>query len=295
LIDFQWRQPDVVVVGAKGMLGSKVARRMAPRAVGLTSGDLDIRDAKTVLATLERLGPAVVINAAAYTDVDACETNAQHATEVNAQGPANLAAACRELGAKLVQISTDFVFDGKSRRPYHPDDPVNPLSAYGRSKAAGEKAVRESGCDHLIVRTSWLFGTGGKNFVDSILRRAESGEPLRVVHDQVGRPTYADDLADAVARLIDCEAVGVVHFANAGQCSWYEFAGAIVHAAGHSTPVEPIRSEDLNRPAQRPAYSVLDCSDYTRLTGSHPRSWQSALQDYLEARLHCCKPDASLP
>jgi len=267
------------------MLGSKLVKRMGSRAVALTSADLDIRDSKNVLATLERLGPAVVINAAAYTDVDGCESHEQHAMEVNGQGAAHLGAACRELGARLVHISTDFVFDGKSRRPYHPDDPVNPISAYGRSKAAGEKAVRETACNYLIVRTSWLFGTGGKNFVDSILRRAESGEPLRVVNDQVGRPTYADDLADAVARLIDCEAAGIVHFANAGQCSWFEFAEAIVHAAGHSTPVEPIRSEDLNRPAKRPAYSVLDCSDYIRLTGRHPRSWQSALQDYLEARL----------
>lgn len=273
------------MAGAGGMLGGKIVQRLAPRVAPFSSGDMDIRNLEAVFRTLEQASPAVVINAAAYTDVDGCEANEKHAMQVNAVGPTNLALACRELGAKLVQISTDFVFDGKGRRPYHPDDPANPISAYGRSKAAGELAIRESGCQYLIVRTSWLFGTGGKNFVDAILRRAEGGEPLRVVNDQVGRPTYADDLADALAHLIDCEAESTVHFANAGQCSWYEFAGAILDAAGCVAPVEPIRSEELNRPARRPAYSVLNCSGYTRLTGHHPRPWQSALQDYLQARL----------
>jgi dTDP-4-dehydrorhamnose reductase len=263
------------------MLGAKLVLRLGERAIPLHSADLDIRDRQAVMEVLNWLSPSYVVNGAAYTDVDACETNEQHAIDVNGRGPEHLAAACRRLGAAIVHVSTDFVFDGSNRRPYLPDDRPNPVSAYGRSKLYGETAVRSAGCQSLIVRTSWLFGAGGKNFVDEILKRAAAGEPLRVVSDQVGRPTLADDLADAIIRLIDCEARGIVHFANAGHCSWYEFAEAIVHAASYTNPVKPICTAELARPARRPAYSVLDCSDYTRITGQRPRPWQSALHDYL--------------
>jgi dTDP-4-dehydrorhamnose reductase len=282
---------NAVVVGATGMLGRAVLRRLRQdpqpiysRILPFGSRDLDIRDAAAVHAAIRTIRPSLVINCAGYTDVDAAESHAAEAMAVNALGAAHLAQACAQGGAILVHISTDFVFDGQLRRPYRCGDLGRPLSAYGFSKWEGELAVREAGCRHLIVRTSWLFGRGGRNFVDTILDRALSGERLRVVNDQVGRPTFTEDLAGGILRLLLARREGTYHFANNGRCSWFEFAEAVLEEAGIAAVVEPIRSADLRRPAKRPAYSVLDLSSYIEATGDTPPSWRHALSRYMLGR-----------
>jgi len=248
---------------------------------------LEVSDEAAVRVAIEEAQPDVVIHCAAYTDVDVCETQVDLAMRVNGLAPGYLAAASKRAGALLVHISTDFVFDGRAVTPYLPDGAPNPLSVYGRSKLAGETAILESGCRFLIVRTSWLFGLHGRNFVKAILKKAAAGEPLRVVADQRGRPTYTVDLADGLIRLLAASAQGIFHVANSGECTWHEFAVEIVRAAGHSTPVAAITSAELNRPAQRPAYSVLDLTSYEEATGHRPPDWRDALRRYLaEERLH---------
>lgn len=283
----------VLLLGARGMLGRALAEQLAARVSAgsvesLTAWDiqdLDICAADAVERAVGRLAPDVVINCAAYTDVDGCEANEATALAVNGTAAGHVARACASAGALCVHIGTDFVFDGAQRQPYRPDAPAHPLSAYGRSKLAGEQAVTEAGGEHLLVRTSWLFGRNGRNFVEAILARAEKGEALRVVDDQVGRPTLADDLAGGLLRLIDAGARGTFHYANRGACSWHAFAERIVAAAGRAVPVAKITSGELNRPARRPAYSVLDTSDYERVTGDVPAPWEDALQRYLAARV----------
>ena len=287
----QWTDKPILLTGTAGMLGCELVSALRRRMGDAASGqlfcfdlDLDICDAASVSAKLVELQPKTVINAAAYTDVDGCETAEEQAMAVNATGAGNLAHACRDLGATLVHFSTDFVFDGTSQTPYRPDDKANPLSVYGKSKWAGERAIRDAGCAHVMIRTSWLFGPHGKNFVEAILARARQGDPLSVVTDQVGCPTLASDLAAAVVRLLDVGATGTVHCCNAESCSWHEFAVEIVRQAGIDVPVAPITSDALDRPAPRPAYSVLDTTGYTTVTGEPMRSWRDALRDYLVPR-----------
>lgn len=266
------------------VLQDRLAGRGA-RLIHLRREQLDVTDREAVLSRINQEQPTTVLNCAAYTDVDGCETNGDRAEAVNAAGAGHLAEGCRVAGSLLVHYSTDFVFDGMSRTPYRPDDQCQPLSAYGRSKLHGEIAIRESGCRYLIVRTSWLYGPCGRNFVEAILGRVRAGGPLRVVNDQTGRPSYTADLADATWRLLDAGAGGVVHFANSGECSWHEFAREIVRISGCDLPVEPISSAELGRPARRPAYSVLDLADYERWTGHVSRHWKLALAEYLRMRI----------
>ncbi len=252
---------------------------------GFDLPELDICDGTAVRRVLEDHQAGVVINAAAYTDVDGCETNQALAQDVNGKAPEVVAEACAEVGAKMVHFSTDFVFDGRGRRPYLPDDQANPLSVYGQTKWAGEKAVRSAGGQSLVVRTSWLFGLQGRNFVEAILAKAEAGQPLSVVDDQIGAPTLASDLAEAVIRLLDTSAEGTVHFTNSGACSWYDFACEIVANADLDAAISRTTSEAFARPAHRPAYSVLDTSRYTELTNHTPQPWRDALRRYMDARL----------
>jgi len=286
-----WAGGCTLVLGAAGMLGRELVHLLHKRAeesggrvVSWDLADLDIRDRSAVYGTIGNLRPGVVVNAAAYTDVDGCETDVSGAMAVNAQGPGHLAQACDPVGAMLVHFGTDFVFDGSLERAYRPDDVANPLSVYGRSKWEGEQAIRAASCRHLIVRSSWMFGPRGRNFVEAILAQAGAAKPLRVVNDQVGSPTLAADLADAVIRLLDAGEQGTFHFANSGQCSWFEFAGEILEQAGMDRDVEPITSEQLHRPARRPAYSALDTSKYAEATGTRPVCWQDALRRYLNGR-----------
>ena len=287
----------VAVVGAAGQLGCELLRPQrtcgpTPRVVhGLDIDQVDITRYESVTAMFERLRPGLVINAAAYTDVDGCESQVEQAFAVNATGPQHLARACREYGARLVHVSTDYVFDGRKHSPYLPEDPVNPQSVYGKSKAEGEQRVRQTLADHVIVRTSWLFGAGGRNFVKTILQAATERPELHVVTDQVGCPTYAKDLAAALLALGLSDRTGTYHFCNAGVCSWNAFASRILELAGLSTPVRPMTTAQLKRPAPRPAYSVLDTSRLTEHTGIQPRSWQEALAECMaELKQAACKP-----
>lgn len=282
----------VMVVGATGMLGCEVmdvlARELgddgAGRLFGCDERELDITSAGAVLDRVRDFEPSVVINVAALTDVDGCEARVDEALAVNAKGPENLARACREVRAFLVHLSTDYVFGGRGERPYREEDQANPQSVYGRSKWEGECGVRANGVQHIIVRTSWLFGRYGRNFVEAILARAGAGRPLTVVDDQVGRPTSAVDLAEALLRLLKLGVVGTIHCANEGFCSWYDFAVEIVAQSGSGATVERMRTADLNRSAPRPAYSVLDTTRYGTATGETMPDWRNALGRYLSQR-----------
>lgn len=244
---------------------------------------VEITDAQAVRAFVHEHQPRLVVNCAAYTDVDGCTRNPDLAMAVNGDGPGYLAAACAEVGAKLMHVSTDFVFDGRATQPYREDDPVNPVSAYGESKLAGERNVLRHLPDACIVRTAWLYGLHGKNFVATMLRLGGERDELRVVHDQVGSPTYTVDLADAMIRLVRAQASGIVHVVGTGQCSWCELARSALELAGIDTPVHAITAAEFNSPTERPAYSVLSTERYTELTGHTLRPWYDALAEYVAA------------
>jgi dTDP-4-dehydrorhamnose reductase len=225
----------------------------------------------------------VVINCAAYTDVDGCESNRDAAMRVNGEGVANLAAVTGSIGAKLVQISTDYVFDGGKGTPYLEDDKTGPLSVYGQSKQLGE--INAAGNqNHLIVRTQWLYGINGKNFVETMLRLADEKDELSVVDDQIGSPTWTIDLSRAIIALIKKDCRGIYHAANAGFCSWNQFARAIFEETGKQVKVRPMSTSELNRPAVRPLYSTLDCNKLVNDTGFAPQPWRDALKAYLALR-----------
>ena len=274
----------VLVTGAGGMLGTAV-QAAAPstiQLVALRHADLAIEDAQAVERAVARERPEWIVNCAGYTQVDRAEAEPDTAERVNARGPANLARAARDTGARLLHISTDYVFDGRAARPYREDDPVGPLNVYGRTKLAGEQAVRDIlPQGHLIVRTQWLFGEGGPNFVATILRLARERPELKVVNDQHGRPTYAPDLATALWKLIACDARGTVHCANEGAATWFDVAKAAIELAGLHTRVVACATADMPRPAPRPQYSVLDCVRYQGVVGSPLRSWKAALGEYV--------------
>ena len=271
------------------MLGRALGREF-PAAERFTHAALDITDVPAVHAALQP-GVRLVLNAAADTRVDAAETDPRH-TRVNHVAVGLLAARCSEIGATLVHVSTDYVFSGKAIRPYREDDPVDPVNAYGRGKLAGERRAFEEGDEVLVVRTSWVFGTGGANFVDTILKRVEAGgRELSVVNDQVGRPTFAGDLAAAVRALVERRVTGIVHFANAGDATWYEVAREALRLSGRTdVALRPVTTGDFPRPARRPRHSVLDTGLYERLTKTAPRPWSEALAAYLEERRAVVSP-----
>jgi dTDP-4-dehydrorhamnose reductase len=273
----------ILVVGANGMLGHDLMDVFQGEARGVDIDDIDITSLESVQRVLVALKPRVVINAAAYTDVDGCESNQDLAMEVNGEGVAYLAMITREIGAKLVQISTDYVFDGSKGSPYLETDPPAPLSVYGESKLAGEMNAKVNP-DHLIIRTQWLYGRHGKNFVETMLRLAMEKSELAVVDDQIGSPTYTADLAKAIATLVSKECTGIYHAANTGYCSWNEFARAIFAAEGLAMTVKPMATSELGRPAPRPLYSTLDCSRLLQDTGVSLPNWHEALISYLKVR-----------
>jgi dTDP-4-dehydrorhamnose reductase len=272
----------LLVTGAGGMLGSDVVRIAGPDAVGMARSDLDVTDADAVRRAFEETRPDVVINCAAWTDVDGAEAHEAAATALNGRAAGIVAAAACEVGAAIVHPSTDYVFDGASERPYVESDSVAPQSAYGRSKLAGEEAVAAANERHFVVRTSWLFGTHGKNFVETMLGLGRERDELKVVDDQIGRPTYTGHLAEALVELAGTDAYGIHHIAGGGEpCSWFGFATAIFGNADVDVRVEPCTTEEFPRPAQRPAYSVLDSErpDPIRLP-----DWRSGLAAYLSER-----------
>jgi dTDP-4-dehydrorhamnose reductase len=279
-----------LVTGAAGQLGRVLVARLGPD-VAWSGGrdELDVRDGARVHGLVAQVAPDVVLNAAADNRVDLAETETDEALAANALGPLNLARAAAESGALLVHVSTDYVFDGTQDRPYAEDDRPRPLSAYGLSKRAGELAVSSSPGPTLVVRTSGVFGRGGSrgkggSFVERILERARSGAPLRVVDDQTFSPTYAPDLAEALIALARGGHRGLLHVANAGECTRHRLAVAALEAAGVPAAVERIRTDDLGAPARRPRYSVLSTRRYAALGLPPLRPWEDALREMLQGR-----------
>jgi dTDP-4-dehydrorhamnose reductase len=276
----------VTILGASGLLGKALMQEWGGDTVtGLTSHGVDIRNAEEVRQAVRESRPEWIVLAAAYTDVDGCESNPDLAFAVNRDGAVNVAAAAKEVGARLVFLSSDYVFDGKKTTPYETGDARNPQSVYGRTKAEAEIRLLELMPNCCIVRTSWLFGTGGKCFPDTILKLAASRPAIDVVKDQRGGPTYAVDLAGAIIRLCRRSACGIVHVTNDGDCTWFEFAQEIVRSAGLATTVRPVSSQQMARPAPRPAYSVLSPTRSQALGIAMP-TWRDALRRYMEQRQH---------
>jgi len=274
----------VTIFGGSGLLGKALMHEWSGDAVtGLCSHDADIRDARRVEEVVREARPEWIVLAAAYTDVDGCESNQERAFAVNRDGAVNVATAAKKVGARLVFLSSDYVFDGKKSTPYKTGDARNPQSVYGRSKAEAEVKLLELMPDCCIARTSWLFGLGGKCFPDTILKLAASRPALDVVDDQRGCPTYTVDLARAIMQLCRKDARGIVHVTNAGDCTWFEFAEEIVSSAGLTTTVRPVSSQQMARPASRPAYSVLSPTRLQAL-GIEMPSWHDALRRYLKQR-----------
>jgi dTDP-4-dehydrorhamnose reductase len=271
------------VTGSRGQLGLALQRAAAAGGhefVGYDLPELDITNAAALHASVSAAKPDALINCAAFTAVDAAEKQEALALAVNGTAVANLAHAADAAGATLVQLSTDYVFDGASERPYKEEDRPNPLSAYGRTKLAGERAA-ELVRRHLVVRTAWLFGEGA-NFVAAIRRQLDAGQKtLRVVSDQRGCPTFADDVAGALLRLLEAERLGVVHVVNAGDATWCELAFEILRLLGADAEVVPISTAEAARPAPRPAYSVLDTSLFRVFTRTELPPWQDALARHL--------------
>jgi dTDP-4-dehydrorhamnose reductase len=272
------------------MLGKALMRQWkGDEITPLGSADADIRSPQQVSKVVRDSRPDWVVLSAAYTDVDGCESNRELAAAVNTEGPINVAKAARDARAKLLFISTDYVFNGKKNTPYEASDLRDPINAYGKSKADGEVGVQRILPQACIVRTSWLFGPWGKCFPDTILKLAASRPELDVVDDQRGSPTYTFDLADAIIQLCRAGAEGIVHCTNSGVCSWYEFASEVVRQAGSNTVVRPTTSDRFVRPAARPAYSVLSHASLTRY-GIHMRDWKQTIPDYLRLRESPHKP-----
>jgi dTDP-4-dehydrorhamnose reductase len=274
----------VTIFGSSGLLGKELMLAWGADIVtGRSSRDADLRDASRIKHVVRESAPDWIVLAAAYTDVDGCEANAELAFAVNRDGALNVATAAQEVGARLVFLSSDYVFDGRKTIPYDTSDPRNPQSVYGRSKAEAEVRLLDVMPDCCIARTSWLFGTGGKCFPDTILKLAASRSALDVVNDQRGCPTYAVDLARAITELCRKNASGIVHVTNAGDCTWFDFAEEIVRSAGLTTTVRPVSSQQMARPAPRPAYSVLSPASLNALEIELP-FWRDALQRYLKQR-----------
>jgi dTDP-4-dehydrorhamnose reductase len=275
----------VAIFGASGLLGQALMQEWSGDTVTpFSSGDADLRDAKRVQQLVQEACPDWIVLAAAYTDVDGCEGNPELAFSVNRDGAVNIAAAAKQTGARLLFLSSDYIFDGRKTAPYETDDTRNPQSVYGRTKAEAEIKLLALTPDCCIVRTSWLFGGGGKCFPDSILKLAATRSALDVVNDQRGSPTYTVDLARALIQLCRKNASGILHATNAGDCTWFEFAQEIIRGAGLPTIVRPLSSQQMARPAPRPAYSVLSPASMHRLDIEMP-AWRDALRRYLERRL----------
>jgi dTDP-4-dehydrorhamnose reductase len=273
-----------MIFGASGLLGKELMREWnSDEVIGLSSRDVDIRDADKVREVVEKSRPEWIVLAAAYTNVDDCESHPDLAFAVNRDGAVNVAQAAKRTSAKLLFLSSDYVFDGKKTSPYDTADQRNPQSVYGRSKAEAEVRLLEVLPECCIARTSWLFGTGGKCFPDTILKLAATRPVLDVVNDQRGCPTYAVDLARAIIELCRKHAHGIVHTTNSGDCSWFEFAREIIKDAGLATDVRPVSSQQMARPAPRPAYSVLSAKSLQQY-GIAMTTWQNALERYLRER-----------
>lgn len=295
----------IVIIGAGGRLGSTLMRAYRDKfeIVGFDHKDLDLTSDREINDWIRPLEFDVLINAAAYTNVDLCESKREEAFRVNAEAPKTLASICTEKGAKLIHFSTDYVFDGEKREPYAEDDPANPISAYGESKRAGEDNVLETSDHHLIVRVSWVFGPERPSFIDAMIKRAREEETIDAVSDKYSTPTYTHDIAEMLPKFFPWNRLPadmlenvdkmpmprILHFANAGQCSWQEYAQHALDCCSSlgiplkAKVVGATKMADMkNWVARRPVYSVLSTEKFSALTGVSPRSWREAVAEYIE-------------
>lgn len=275
----------VFVTGVKGQLGYDVVKELEKRgleAIGVDIDEMDITDADSVKKVITQASPDAVIHCAAYTAVDAAEENQELCRRVNADGPRNIAKVCKELDIKMLQVSTDYVFDGQGEKPWEPEDACGPQSVYGRTKYEGELAVREILDKYFIVRIAWVFGVNGKNFVKTMLRLSETHDKLTVVNDQFGSPTYTYDLARLLVDMIQTEKYGVYHATNEGFCSWYEFACAIFEKAGKKVEVKPVTTAEYGAKAFRPYNSRMSKEKLTENGFERLPAWEDALERYLK-------------
>jgi dTDP-4-dehydrorhamnose reductase len=273
----------ILITGATGRLGTQLVQRLQKHDLIQTSkNELDITDWHATRRFIDHTRPELVLHPAAWTDVDGCAREPERAVLVNGYGAGHVAMAAAAVGAAILYISSNEVFDGKAYTPYREYDPTAPTNPYAYSKWVGEQMVRSHNPRHMIVRTAWLFAHGGKNFIQTILNAAQAGKDLRVVQDEIGNPTYTNDLADATAALITIGRYGIYHFVNEGDCSRYDFARFILDSAGHSdTPITPITQADWQRPSNPPAYSAL-ANDAGRSIGITLRLWQEAVTAFME-------------
>ncbi|MBK5432907.1 dTDP-4-dehydrorhamnose reductase [Bacillus sp. TH25] len=275
----------VMVTGAKGQLGQDVVKLLEEHTwevFGFGREELNITDEKQVNEKVSSIQPDIIIHTAAYTQVDLAESDEEVAFKVNAEGTKYLAQAAEAVGAKFCYVSTDYVFDGTKNEPYKADDQTNPQTVYGKSKLVGEQYTQEYCSKNYIVRTSWVFGLYGNNFVKTMLRLAEEKKELGIVHDQVGSPTYTTDLARFIINLVQTDKYGIYHGSNSGVCSWYEFAKEIFEQSNIEIEVNPLTTEDLPRPAARPKYSVLDKGMIEQNGFESFQDWKKALKDFLK-------------
>ena len=274
----------ILITGSNGMVGHDLENVLKDKheLILTTSKTLDITDKDKTMEIIKENNPDIVINSAAYTDVDGCETNQDLAYAVNGQGVKNLALACRQIDCPLVHVSTDYVFDGTARDPIPEDGEIGPISVYGKSKLMGEQAIEEILDKYFIVRTAWLYGINGKNFPKTMLELAENHPEITVVYDEVGTPTYTPDLAYGISKLIETDFYGIYHLTNSGSCSWCEFARYIFEIAGRDVNVVPVTASEFSRPAPRPSYSVLMNKKWIE-NGFEPlRDYKEAISEYIE-------------
>jgi dTDP-4-dehydrorhamnose reductase len=275
----------VMVLGAGGQVGAELVRvcsRGGDEVIAYSRAELDVLDSARIREVVRHHGPVAVFNAAAYTAVDRAESEPEMADAVNATAVGRLAQVCRDLVVRLVHFSTDYVFDGSATSPILEDAPTAPLSVYGRSKLHGEEALLSSGAEAYLVRSSWIYGLEGANFIKTVLRATRERGEMRVVDDQRGSPTWARDLAMASRKLLDVGPPSVYHISNSGDCTWYELARAVVDLAGIRARVEPITTAEYPTPATRPAYSVLDNRAWRDLGEPPLRPWRDALAEFVQ-------------
>ena len=283
----------ILLFGARGMLGQALAKRLSQKykIIALEHSKCDVADFKQVARMFSHYQPWLALNAAALTNVDACEDNPKKARAVNARGAYNIAKAAGKYNSIVVQISTDYVFSGGKDRPYQENNPAHPVNIYGKTKLEGEIMLRKTLKKHVIIRTSWLFGEGKDNFINHILERSQKEAVLRIADDKYSSPTYTLDLAQAIVKIINLindsgcpdSFYGTYHISNSGYCSWYEYAKVILRAAKvNQVKLEPIKMSQINFQAKRPVFSALDNTKYSRLTGKPLRKWQEAVKDYIK-------------
>ena len=274
----------ILITGSNGMLGHDLIKVLddSNELILTTSKTLDITNKENVIQFIRENNPDVVINSAAYTDVDGCETNQETAYSVNGKGVENLALGCKEVDCPLVHVSTDYVFNGTKREPLIEDDEIGPQSVYGKSKLQGEEAIQNILDKYFIVRTAWLYGINGKNFPKTMLELAQNHSEITVVYDEMGCPTYTLDLAEAIAELIKTDYYGIYHLTNSGSCSWYEFAKYIFEVAECDVNVIPVTASEFARPAPRPSYSVLSNKKWVEAGFKPLRNYKDAVSDYIE-------------